>query len=32
MELMSCSIDGTVAFMDFSVEEIGNPLSKDDVV
>ncbi|BFZ18214.1 hypothetical protein BsWGS_21253 [Bradybaena similaris] len=32
MELMSCSIDGTVAFMDFSIEEIGNPLSKDDVL
>lgn len=32
MELMSCSIDGTVAYMDFSIEEIGSPLSKEDVV
>uniref|UniRef100_A0A0B7A8U7 Protein HIRA n=1 Tax=Arion vulgaris TaxID=1028688 RepID=A0A0B7A8U7_9EUPU len=32
MELMSCSIDGTVAYMDFSTEEIGYPLSKDDVL
>ncbi|XP_059138607.1 protein HIRA-like isoform X2 [Physella acuta] len=31
LELMSCSSDGSVAFMDFSKDEIGNPLSKDEV-
>ncbi|KAL5017440.1 hypothetical protein ScPMuIL_007029 [Solemya velum] len=31
MELMTCSLDGTVAFLDFSPEEIGLPLSQEDV-
>ncbi|KAH9524197.1 hypothetical protein Btru_053770 [Bulinus truncatus] len=31
LELMCCSIDGSVAFMDFSKDEIGQPLSKDEV-
>ncbi|GFS07299.1 protein HIRA [Elysia marginata] len=30
LELMSCSIDGTVAFMDFTTEEIGQALSKEE--
>ncbi|CAL1534335.1 unnamed protein product [Lymnaea stagnalis] len=31
LELMCCSIDGSVAFLDFSKEEIGHPLSSDEV-
>ena len=32
MELLACSHDGTVAFIDFTPVEIGTPLSKSDVV
>lgn len=32
MELLCCSWDGTVAFIDFTAEEIGNPLSQQEVV
>uniref|UniRef100_A0A2C9JMA3 Protein HIRA n=1 Tax=Biomphalaria glabrata TaxID=6526 RepID=A0A2C9JMA3_BIOGL len=31
LELMCCSIDGSVAFMDFTKEEIGQPMSKEGV-
>lgn len=31
MELLACSHDGTVAFIDFTPAEIGTPLSKSDV-
>lgn len=31
MELMACSHDGTVAFIDFTQAEIGTPLTKNDV-
>ena len=31
-ELLCCSNDGTVAYLDFQLEEIGTPLAKEDVV
>lgn len=31
-ELMCCSCDGTVAFIQFKPEEIGTPMNKADVV
>lgn len=31
-ELMCCSWDGTVAYFDFSVEEIGKPMSTEEKV
>lgn len=30
-ELLCCSNDGTVAYLDFQLEEIGTPLAKEDV-
>jgi len=31
-ELMCCSWDGTVAYLDFSIDEIGNPMTMDEKV
>lgn len=32
MELLACSCDGTVAYIDFTLEEIGVPMSQKDMV
>ena len=32
LELMTCSIDGSVGLLEFSAKEIGHALSKDDMV
>ncbi|KAJ8312148.1 hypothetical protein KUTeg_009521 [Tegillarca granosa] len=32
MELLACSCDGTVAYIDFTIEEIGVPMSQKDMV
>lgn len=32
MDLMACSSDGTVAYIEFSKDEIGDPMAQNDVV
>ena len=32
LELMACSSDGTVAYIEFNKDEIGDPMAQNDVV